>query len=177
MDEIEGMTSAMLDAVRTGRLSGAEQRKADMFDKLYFIYQGDSATLPIRKSSEQATWQDALKQQHRVDSEYRLDQLTPNRLLANISDALHFQFGPLEANPSASISRVNPLSLTQLSRINSSCPHRSHHRTLIMENMIRLIIVDDSPRRTPWTTRFVGDTTWNRSGWGRQTTAMMLSVW
>ena len=70
----------------------AEQRKADMFDN-YTYLSGELRHFAYRKSSEQATWQDALKQQHRVDSEYRLDQLTPNRLLANISDALHFQFG------------------------------------------------------------------------------------
>jgi hypothetical protein len=62
-----------------------------MFDN-YTRLSGELRHLAFRQSSEAATWQNALKQQHLADSEYGLEKLSQRQFLVNIAYALHYQF-------------------------------------------------------------------------------------
>jgi hypothetical protein len=69
-----------------------------MFDN-YSYLSGELRHLAFRKSGEQTTWKDAVKQ-HMTDSEDRLVKLANNNFLADISKALllHFNHG-IQASP------------------------------------------------------------------------------
>jgi hypothetical protein len=78
-----------------------------MFDN-YTRLSGELRQLAFRKSSEQATWQGALKQQQREDSEHRLDKLPQASPLAIFSAALRNQFNPWRrTHPQASATMNN----------------------------------------------------------------------
>jgi hypothetical protein len=44
--------------------------------------------LAFRKSNEQATWQDEIKKQHRIDIEHSAEEFTRNNILSNLARAL-----------------------------------------------------------------------------------------
>lgn len=79
-----------------------------MFDN-YTYLSGELRHLAHRKSSEQTNWQNAIKQQHKDDREYGLDKLAQNNFLANLSQALHFQFNPWRRTHPQAPAMINDL--------------------------------------------------------------------
>jgi hypothetical protein len=51
---------------------------------------GELRQLAFRKSIEQTTWQEAVKQQRRIDLESRLGKLVNSNFLADMANALSF---------------------------------------------------------------------------------------
>jgi hypothetical protein len=61
---------------------------------VYTYLSGEIRHLAFRKSSEQASWQDAIKQQRVTDMENRLGKLIKSNFLRDFSKTLLFQFRP-----------------------------------------------------------------------------------
>ena len=75
----------------------------------YSYLSGELRHLAFRKGNEQATWQNAIKQQRVTDLENRLGKLTSYNFLAYIVKALSFHFIPrrrTQHQPSAWISNM-----------------------------------------------------------------------
>ena len=53
---------------------------------------GEIRHLAFRKSNEQGTWQEAVKQSRRSDIENRLRSLAKDNLIAEMADTLSFRF-------------------------------------------------------------------------------------
>ena len=58
----------------------------------YSYMNSEIRTLAFCKSSEKATWQDAIKQQQEADIENRLGKFSNYNYLANLAKALSYQF-------------------------------------------------------------------------------------